>query len=415
MRILNLILCAVVLASCARESNPSLLPASVTNGASVRSGSTGFTHLFSFDGMDGAHPEAGLIDVNGTLFGTTAWGGNSACNDDSGEVGCGTVFAITTSGKERVLYKFKGYPTDGEHPHASLIDVNDTFYGTTACYGDAAGDLGTVFDVTASGTESVLYNFNGTDGACPEAGLIDVNGKLYGTTESGTKVEDGAVFVITTSGKERVLHSFIKNRDGEAPEAGLTDVDGILYGTTLLGGKGDSGTVFEITTSGKERVLYSFGRYGVDPSGGLIDVDGTLYGTTYDSNGHDRGIVFKITTSGVLTKLYGFKGGTDGAGPVGDLTAVNGALYGVTSAGGGSNKCQILYGYPGCGTIFKITGSGVETILYRFTAGTDGAYPNGGLLEMNGKLFGTTGWGGSGTCAGNSGDSGCGTVFSVAL
>jgi uncharacterized repeat protein (TIGR03803 family) len=96
------------------------------------------TVLHSFGGSrDGAAPW-GLINVKGVLYGTTEFGGGA----NSG----GTVFSITTSGTETVLYSFKGGPGDGEWPYAGLLEVNGTFYGTTS-YG-GANYFGTVFKLS---------------------------------------------------------------------------------------------------------------------------------------------------------------------------------------------------------------------------------------------------------------------------
>ena len=131
--------------------------------------------LYSFAGSpDGGGPEAGLIDVSGTLYGTTIGGGTSSD---------GTVFAVSKSGKERVLYSFGGDP-DGAQPQANLLDVKGTLYGTTSSGG--TNNAGTVFSISTTGEEHLLHNFSAaTDGFSPEAGLIEVNGTLYGTAVQG--------------------------------------------------------------------------------------------------------------------------------------------------------------------------------------------------------------------------------------
>jgi uncharacterized repeat protein (TIGR03803 family) len=114
----------------------------------------------------GSYPAAGLAYVNGTLYGTTVHGGSS--NPQSPNLGLGTVFAVSKSGTERVLHSFTGRP-DGAYPYAGLISVNGTLYGTTS--GGGANGYGTVFAVSTSGAERVLYSFKGgTDGANPQAG-----------------------------------------------------------------------------------------------------------------------------------------------------------------------------------------------------------------------------------------------------
>jgi uncharacterized repeat protein (TIGR03803 family) len=190
-----------------------------------------------------------------------------------------------------------------------LINVKGTLYSTTI-YGGVNNE-GTVFAITTSGTETVLHSFGGSgDGKEPDGGLINVKGTLYSTTVYGgvncKSSGCGTVFAITTSGKETVLHSFGATGDGEDPYAGLLNVNGTLYGTTLYGGSGSCsyrgisgcGTVFSITPSGTEAVLHSFGGSGDDgenPHSGLINVKGTLYSTTFSGGANDYGTVFSIS------------------------------------------------------------------------------------------------------------------------
>jgi uncharacterized repeat protein (TIGR03803 family) len=159
--------------------------------------------LHSFGGSgDGEDPNAALIDVDGTLYGTTLNGGDGSCFH-----GCGTVFSITTSGKETVLHSFLGAP-DGFSPYAGLANVRGTLYGTTTYGGNGGCDgvgCGIVFSITPSGTETILHTFAGypSDGGESEAALLDVNGTLYSTTTSGGSVNNehcddgcGSIFAI---------------------------------------------------------------------------------------------------------------------------------------------------------------------------------------------------------------------------
>jgi uncharacterized repeat protein (TIGR03803 family) len=195
-----------------------------------------------------------------------------------------------------------------------------------------------------------------------------MNGALYGTTTEGgglgsTHLCCGTVFSVTTTGKERVLHVFAGGSDGAYPQADLIDVDGTLYGTTTYGGAYGFGTVFSVTTDGTEKVLYSFGggSDGEYPSAGLIDVKGTLYGTTtyggsssWCNFGYGCGTLFSVTTTGAEQVLHAFAGGSaDGANPHADLIDVNGTLYGTTFYGGPS--CKRHGGVRGCGTVFTFT------------------------------------------------------------
>jgi uncharacterized repeat protein (TIGR03803 family) len=306
---------------------------------------------------------------------------------------------------ETVLYRFAG-GTDGNNPIDRLLNVGGTLYGTTGS-GGANGD-GSVYSITPpSGTKTVLYNFaGGSDGAGPDGGLVNVGGTLYGTTTRGGTSSDGTVYSITTSGTETVLYSFQGGADGLEPLAGgLLNVSGTLYGTTVNGGGGSGcagpgcGTVFKITTAGTYHHLYSFagGSDGGNPYGGLIKVGSALYGTTAGGGGSGClpsasgcGTVFKITTSGTHTVLHRFAG-ADGANPLTDLVKVGSKLYGTTEDGGGSG----CYGGYGCGTIFKITTSGTESVVYSFVGGNDGIEPVTALTNVDGTLFGMTAAGGT--------------------
>src|SRR5262249_3969306 len=118
--------------------------------------------------------------VTGTFYGTTSSGGIHCAPN----LGCGTVFALDSSGDEAVVYSFAGYG-DGELPVAPLTNgLNGTLYGTTSAGG--THKAGTVFTVTTAGEESVLYSFGDSpDGSNPIAGLINAKGALYGATYGG--------------------------------------------------------------------------------------------------------------------------------------------------------------------------------------------------------------------------------------
>jgi uncharacterized repeat protein (TIGR03803 family) len=317
----------------------------------VSPGSQQEVHLYSFGGAkDPEFPKSGVSDLQGAVYGTSYGGGTSY----------GTVFTIS-SNKPVTLYPFKG-GTDGENPAGELtyIRSSQTFYGTTE-YGGAHG-VGTVFEIApGSGYEkaTVLYSFKGvkgaTDGANPTAGLFNTNGTLYGTTELGGKYNEGTVYAISLTGKESVIHSFGGSAtDGQYPHAGVRSpgVSLTLYGTTYNGGVKGKGTVFSITTSGKEAVVYSFKGHpdAENPLGETIYINGALYGTTAHGGVHNGGAVFKISSSNVETVLHDFPSYSgDGKGPADRLIEVNGKLYGTTRFGG-NGKC--IGG--GCGTVFWV-------------------------------------------------------------
>jgi uncharacterized repeat protein (TIGR03803 family) len=309
----------------------------------------------------------------------------------------GAIFKITPSGTESLFFSFAGTPYSG------LLQGSDgNIYGTTANGGSSG--RGTVFRITPSGTESVLYSFP-AGASDPYTGLIQgSDGNFYGTTGAGGNSDDGTVFKMTPGGTETVLHVFPKTgSDGQTPYAGLIQgSDGNLYGTTYFGGASGLGTVFKVTPSGTETILHSFsgGSDGEHPYAGLIQgSDGNFYGTTYQGGISGYGTVFKLTPSGTETVVYTFAGGSsDGASPeAGLIQGGDGSLYGNTLQGGAGNF----------GTVFKISPIGTETILHAFAGSSDGANPSANLVQgSDGNLYGTADSGGA---------KGYGTFFKVTL
>ena len=133
-------------------------------------------------------------------------------------------------------------------------------------------------------------------------------------------------------------------------------------------------------------VIYTFTGQsdGATPYAGLtMDRLGNLYGTT-SAGGAGYGTVFQLKRSGsswIQSTIYTFTGGNDGAGPRARVVfGPDGALYGTTLSGGGGG-C----GTQGCGTAFRLACNTAicywkETILHRFTGGTDGGQPLGDLV-----------------------------------
>lgn len=309
------------------------------------------TVLHSFTGKDGANPYGGLVrDSQNNLYGTTLNGGAH---------GAGTIFKIAPHGRETVLYSFSG-GADGGFPYAGLVrDKAGNLYGTTYLGGTCPAyyGCGTVFKLDTTGKEAVIYNFKGglNDGAFPYAGLVrDAKGNLYGTTVGGGDgncLPDGcgSVFKIGSNGREAMVYLF-QGLDGFMPYGGLVrDKSGNLYGTTSWSGLGQ-GSVFSLSPSGNRATLYTFtgGADGSYPLGTLVrDSTGNLYGTTYQGGPTYAGTVFKLDTGGNLTVLYGFSGSQDGGAPAaGLLLDSSGIFYGTASWAG-------LY-FPN-GTVFKVT------------------------------------------------------------
>jgi uncharacterized repeat protein (TIGR03803 family) len=357
----------------------------------------------------GANPYAGVIrDSAGNFFGTTTAGGAS---------GYGTVYKLSATGQETVLYSFTGGP-DGGLPYGGVIgDSAGILYGTTSESGSATGPYGpgVVYKVDPAGQETVLYTFTGgADGGYPYAGVIsDSAGNLYGTTQGGgTADAAGVVFKLQPPAQsggawlETVLYSFTGGDDGAYPQAGvIRDPAGNLYGTTLYGGTAQAGVVFKLSVTGQETVLYSFtgGADGGYPASVVIrDSANNIYGTTQDGGatagicstyyywGPGCGVVFKLNEAGTETVLYTFTGLADGAFPYAGVTPSGaGFLYGTASAGG--TTAGTCGGFGGCGVVYKVDRAGTETVLHTFTGEPDGSSPESGLIvDSDGNLYGTS-------------------------
>jgi uncharacterized repeat protein (TIGR03803 family) len=392
-----------------RSTNAAVLAIAISvalTAVATQSQAQTFKVIHDFTGVGGAHPLAGLvIDGQGNLYGTTAWGGDS--NN-------GTAFELkhTKSGFVfGVLHSFGG-GSDGQFPAAPVvIGADGRLYGTTPIGGSLSG--GMVYSLSkparcvgvCSWTKKVVHQFTGgsSDGRGPWAKVVfDKAGNLYGTTAYGGSADQGVVYELKPSNgawKGHVLYSFTGGQDGDSPLAGVTfDNAGNLYGTANAGGNPvcqfGCGTVYELVPSGagwKEHTLYEFND-GVDGSapqaGVIIDGSGNLYGATPGGGNAGVGEVFELTPSTgnwTFSVLESFTR-RSGLGPLSDLVMDKaGSLYGTTGEDG-------IYGG---GSVFKLTptkNGWTYTDLHDFTPSVDGgATAQGGLvIDSNGNLYGTT-------------------------
>jgi uncharacterized repeat protein (TIGR03803 family) len=354
-------------------TTPANAPAN-QNGTVFKVTSTGnLTTLYSFqNGTDGTSPIAALIQAtNGNFYGMT-------CCWDSEP---GTIFEITPGGKLTTLHTFHG--TDGSSPNGTLVQAaNGNFYGTTVQGGANCSVVGcgTVFKMTPAGKLTTLYSFCSqtgcTDGVGPIGGLVQAtDGNFYGTTSQGGVIGScgnygcGTIFRITPTGTLTTLHSF-DGSDGATPQAGLMQAtNGNLYGTTTLGGASNNGTVFSLsvglgpfvealTYSGKVGNTIEFLGQGFTSSS-TVSFNGTkspmvkvspsgTYLTATVPNGATTGFV-TVTTSGgtlksnkifrVIPQITGF---SPTSGPPGTSVTINGESFtGATSVAFGGIKGTI--------------------------------------------------------------------------
>ncbi len=381
-----------------------------------------FQVIHTFSGADGAFPQTGLtIDSSGNLYGTTVAGGYTGGDCSNG--GCGIVFKLVkgiSGWVETTLYSFPG-DYDGGNPLSRVIIAPDgTLFGTTSWGGGDCNvnetNCGTFFHLTpppaerasalAPWSETVLYTYTSENGAYPAGDLIvDQAGNVYGTSQGGGPARMGVVYELTPSGGGwvgTVLYAFQGPPDGENPVGGVVfDQSGNLYGVTTYGGPDDAGTIYQLSQPGStwtEQILHAFhNRDGSVPEGGLIiDSSGKLYGTTAAGGTVGEGTIFEFKPgSGGLTvnTLYSFSSGCTGTcGAQAKLMMdAAGNLYGTTTYGGAY----------GAGNVFKLApsnGGWTYTSLHDFTGQNDstGAYPMCSLvMGASGNLYGTTDEGGA--------------------
>ncbi|HZL78639.1 MAG TPA: choice-of-anchor tandem repeat GloVer-containing protein [Candidatus Limnocylindrales bacterium] len=377
-----------------------------------------FTNLHNFTGFDGAEPHAGLILSGNTLYGTAQFGGSSGRGTvftvNTNGAGFTNLYSFMATSTDS-----SGVETnsDGAFPNAGLILLGNTLYGTASSGGSPGS--GTVFAVNTNGTgftnlhtftaaSGAYPNLTNTDGVAPAAGLVLSGNTLYGTAQFGGSAGNGTVFAVNTNGTGFTnLHVFTAlsgpfstNSDGVGPQAGLILSGSTLYGTANGGGSSGYGTVFKLSTNGTGFTnMHSFNyNGGAYPQAGLILSGNTLYGTAAYGGSSDNGTVFAVNTNGTgFTNVHSFNYVSDGANPQAGLILLGSTLYGTAGYGGSSGQ----------GTVFAVNtnGSGF-TNLHNFVFGSDGSNPLAGLILSGHTLYGT---------AYNGGSYGEGTVFSLSL
>jgi uncharacterized repeat protein (TIGR03803 family) len=224
--------------------------------------SNNLTVLHSFDGNDGAYPQAALMQASdGTFWGMTVGGGDSSCSALMSP-GCGSIYEMDKGGNIDASYQLE--KADGTASESPMIQSRDgdlygvgQFAGTGPCGGNASvSGCGTVFKTDLAGNITVLHNFSGPDGAYPTGIIQAKDGFFYGTTDSGGDMSCsgeygpgcGTVFRMDSAGNITVLYAFTGAPDGRSPESGVIQgIDGNLYGTTAGGGANSNGAAFRIS------------------------------------------------------------------------------------------------------------------------------------------------------------------------
>lgn len=286
--------------------------------------------------------------------------------------------------------------------------ADGNIYSTDAL--DGKFGQGSVYSISPAGEFATLYSFCAegpncvTTGAIPVGGVtLGSDGNFYGTVRQGGAQGFGQVFRVTPEGVRTTLYNFtganVAGGDGGSPiyPVFLTN-GGNLWGVQT---QTICGAVFKLTLTGKISTFPFTANAcpnGANPNLPTLGSDGNFYGTTQGGGGSPCqpgcGVVYKVTPAGKITVLYKFQGTTDGAFPQGVLVqGTDGNFWGVTQQGNGV-----------FGTIFKISPSGEFKVVHAFTGGTDGGGSVAGLtLGSDGNFYGTA----------EAGPDGAGEIFRV--
>lgn len=224
-----------------------------TTCPAVKDGGYGVLYKLSSKGVEtilyaftiNGNPTANVIrDGQGNLYGT-AFSGWSTSTAFYG----GALFKLPAKGAESTVYTFCADPAcaDGVNPSYVARDSKGNFYAQVM----GAGSLmqGAIAKVTPAGVETILYQFclvsGCLDGGVSTGPITIVGGNLYGTAQDGGAFGDGVVWEITPSGTETVIYNF-DFTFGVGPISGVVaDSAGNLYGTAN-GGTGGAGVIWKL-------------------------------------------------------------------------------------------------------------------------------------------------------------------------
>ncbi len=320
-----------------------------------------------------------LLDINGTLFGVTKFGG---LNNK------GTIFTLKNDGTTYTkIFDFND--KNGENPVGILTEINGRIWGVTD-----KGSLGVghIYNMNLDGTDYKSVHPFGSinkDGYYIETGLTEHAGYLWGVTTLGGTNNDGAIYKLKIDGSEyTIAHNFIEPK-GLSPRGRLLFSNGLLWGTTQSGGTNSIGVIYNIQPDGTGfNVVYNFESLsGINPVGNLIESNGKIWGLSHNGGSKASGTIFSIELDGTgFTKVDDLNVAVTGSLPNGGLQEINGKLWGVTSGGGTNSK----------GTIFSINTDGTS-LTNNFNFGGDyGRLPFCNLIESNGKIWGHATYGGKG-------------------
>ena len=344
--------------------------------------------------------------------------------------------ANTATQFNEVNFQNQAMGTNGFYPANLLEDPQSILYGATGYGGDGGStncsgydsSCGTFYqffydpDVVrpAGGANfKVLHNFTSAENGQGGPITLGSDGNYYGVTIAADNRDrpdaPDTFYKLTPAGDftELVDFKYLQHTVGFIPNQLVEGDDGYFYGTTRE--DDNCGTVYRMDKTGATTILANMpedGSLGCQPVGQLVEgPDEAFYGIT--NNGFESGaiVIFRVTKSGVFTVLHTLSTAEGTSITTGLILGSDGVLYGVAGEGGGAAACRFT---QGCGTVFSITTSGTFNVVYTFPGGQAGAYP-GALMQMSSSTPGL-----GGTLIGGAGSDGAkgdpaGVIFQVTL
>ncbi len=259
-----------------------------------------------------------------------------------------------------------------------LAEINGAMYGLTES--GNANDRGFIFKIDIDQTNyQVVYVFDQSI-LNPKGKLILVNDELWGISSQGGANGNGAIFKVGLDGTGfQIVHNF-NLTDGAIPNGNLIRINDTLFGSTKEGGSNDDGTIFSIDIDGSNyQVIHNFN--GSAPNDGMVFFNGKLWGTM--STGTI--LIFSINPDGSNYSIPQRTNTSSGSSPIGGLLISDNKLWGTTTTGGSN----------GLGTLFSFDpNSNGLTVAHNF-ATSDGTFTRSQLIEVNNTIYGLAESGGS--------------------
>ena len=260
-----------------------------------------FTTLFTFTGIaNGIYPQEALtLGSDADVYSVVNQGGWDFS---------GAAFRLTFDGQYTSLYDFLSAQVDdfpeGQYPDTPLLEYAPGQFAGGTSQGGTCGSTGcgTLFAVSSSGEFQQIYDFpNGA--TSPRVGpgnfLAMAGGAVYGVTGDGPTAYDGggAIYEISSDQTYSTVHIFKPSTEGTGPDGLTLGSDGRLYTSTFSGGANGTGTIVAYAP-GALTVLHSFSGTTTDgwnPTSPPIQAsDGSFYGTAANGGAYYNGAIYKL-------------------------------------------------------------------------------------------------------------------------